>query len=210
MKMTIFLTVLTLAITLLFGAGSASALDPIPQESGFGGFIRPGVGYMRYKSNMIASFLGFDLSDKKTNSLTDSPDAQNTGIALVPFQLNYTFATTRSQLFIGTELRDLIRFDLSQQLGIKQEIGRFGLLQGGLLFNGIPAKVWKDPYVVDKNRDETSRTSNGGRLTWDRIFGSYKAMPRDGQTTMQIGLHEYREPREQTLWALLLNPLRSS
>jgi hypothetical protein len=33
-------------------------------------------------------------------------------------------------------------------------------------------KVWKDPYVVDRNRDETSRTSNGGRLTWDRIFGS--------------------------------------
>jgi hypothetical protein len=157
---------------LLLNADVATALEPIPLESGFGGFIRPGAGYMRYKSNMIASFLGFDLSDKKTNSLTDSPDAQNTGIALVPFQLNYTFATTRSQLFIGTELRDLIRFDLVQQLGIKQEIGRFGLLQGGILFTSIPAKVWKDPYVVDQNRKDTSRTNHGARLVWDRIFGS--------------------------------------
>ncbi|MBT8364313.1 MAG: DUF2860 domain-containing protein [Deltaproteobacteria bacterium] len=172
MKKTTSLFIAVLIITMLLGTRAATALEPIPVESGFGGFIRPGAGYMRYKSNMIASFLGFDLSDKKTDSLTDSPDSQSTAIVLVPFQLNYTFASTRSQLFIGTELRDLIRFDLSQQLGIKQEIGRFGLLQGGFLFNGIPAKVWKDPYVVDRNRNDTSRRDTGARLVWDRIFGS--------------------------------------
>lgn len=75
-------------------------------------------------------------------------------------------------MFLGTDLTDLLRFDYAQQLGVKQEIGRFGLLQGGILFSGIPAKVWKNPYVVDKNRDETSRSSYGGRLAWDRIFGS--------------------------------------
>ena len=112
------------------------------------------------------------MSDKKTNSLNDSPDSQSTAIVLVPFSLQYTFASTRTQLFLGTDLTDLIRFDLAQQFGVKQEIGRLGLLQGGILFSGIPAKVWKDPYVVDKNRKETSRTSNGGRLAWDRIFGS--------------------------------------
>jgi hypothetical protein len=122
---------------------------------------------------MVASFLGFDLSDKKTDSLDDSPDSQSTGIASAPFSLQYTFASTRTQLFLGTDLTDLVRFDYAQQLGVKQEIGKLGLLQGGILFSGIPAKVWKDPYVVDKNRDETNRTSNGGRLVWDRIFGSH-------------------------------------
>jgi hypothetical protein len=156
----------------LLGANLATALDPIPKESGFSGFIRPGVGFINYKSNMVASFLGFDLSDKKTDSLDDSPDSQSSGIALAPFSLEYTFASTRTQLFLGTDLTDLIRFDYTQQLGVKQEIGSFGLVQGGILFSGIPAKVWKDPYVVDQNRDETNRTSNGGRLTWDRIFGS--------------------------------------
>jgi hypothetical protein len=167
-----FAVISALALTLLLGANPATALDPIPKESGFSGFIRPGVGFINYKSNMVASFLGFDLSDKKTDSLDDSPDSQSSAIALVPFSLEYTFASTRTQLFLGTDLTDLIRFDYTQQFGVKQGIGRLGLLQGGILFSGIPAKVWKDPYVVDRNRDETSRTSNGGRLTWDRIFGS--------------------------------------
>jgi hypothetical protein len=173
MKKTNYIISAALAILLFFGANLATALEPIPEESGFSGFIRPGVGYLNYKSNMVASFLGFDLSDKKTNSLDDSPDSQSTGIVLVPFSLQYTFASTRTQLFLGTDLTDLIRFDYTQQFGVKQEIGKLGLLQGGILFSGIPAKVWKDPYVVDQNRDETSRTSNGARLAWDRIGGSH-------------------------------------
>ena len=172
MKKTNLLTIAVLALILLLGANLATALDPIPTESGFSGFIRPGVGYLNFKSNMVASFLGFDLSEKKTNSLDDSPDSESTGIVLVPFSLQYTFASTRTQLFLGTDLTDLIRFDYAQQLGVKQEIGKLGLLQGGILFSSIPAKVWKDPYVVDKNRKETNRTSNGLRLAWDRIFGS--------------------------------------
>ena len=32
--------------------------------------------------------------------------------------------------------------------------------------------MWKDPYLVGQNRDDTNRKSNGGRLTWDRIFGT--------------------------------------
>jgi hypothetical protein len=172
MKKSGFVTLTALAILLMFGASLATALEPIPKESGFSGFIRPGIGYIRYKTNMVASFLGFDLSDKKTNSLTDSPDSQSSAIALVPFSLAYTFASTRTQLFLGTDLTDLMRFDLAQQFGVKQEIGKLGVLQGGILFTGIPAKVWKDPYVVDQNRNETSRKSNGGRLAWDRIGGS--------------------------------------
>jgi hypothetical protein len=121
---------------------------------------------------IVASFLGFDLSDEKTGSLDDSPDSESTAIVMAPFPLEYTFASTRTQLFLGTDLTDLIRFDYSQQIGVKQGIGTFGILQGGILFSGIPAKVWKDPYVVDRNRDETSRESTGARLTWDRIFGS--------------------------------------
>ena len=159
-------------MTLFCVVNPAAALEPIPVESGFSGFIRPGVGYLRYKSNMVASFLGYDLSDKRINSRNDSPNTESNGIILVPFALRYTFASTRTQLFIGTDLRDLVRFDLSQQIGVKQEIGRFGLLQGGLLFSGIPAKVWKDPYLENQNRNDTSRTSTGGRLVWDRIFGS--------------------------------------
>ena len=171
MKMKIF-TVVAIFGILLLHANFAAALEPIPAESGFSGFVQPGAGYIWFKSNMVASFFRYDLSDKTTHSLDDSPNSESTGLFLAPFSLQYTFASTRTQLFLGTDLTDLIRFDYSQQLGVKQEIGSLGLLQAGILASGIPAKVWKDPYVVDVNRKETSRQSDGARLVWDRIGGS--------------------------------------
>lgn len=167
-----FFVVSAIAGILLLGANFAAALEPIPEESGFSGFVQPGAGYLWFKSNMVASFFNYDLSKKTTHSLNDSPDSQTTGVVLAPFALRYTFASTRTQFFLGTDLTNLIRFDYSQQLGIKQEIGKLGLLQGGILASGIPAKVWKDPYAVNTNRKETSRQSNGARLVWDRIGGS--------------------------------------
>lgn len=56
--------------------------------------------------------------------------------------------------------------------------------------------------------EETNSNFGFHLSVWDRIFRSYRDQPRDGQTTMSIGLHEFREPREQTLLALLRNPFR--
>lgn len=60
------------------------------------------------------------------------------------------------------------------------------------------------------HKDETNSNFGFHLSVWDRIFGSYRAMPRDGQTTMQIGLYEFRDQQDQTLWALLANPFRSN
>jgi sterol desaturase/sphingolipid hydroxylase (fatty acid hydroxylase superfamily) len=43
---------------------------------------------------------------------------------------------------------------------------------------------------------------------WDRIFGTYRAQPRDGHDGMTIGLKEYRNPLKLGLWGLLLVPFR--
>lgn len=58
------------------------------------------------------------------------------------------------------------------------------------------------------HKDETNSNFGFHLSIWDRVFGSYRDQPRDGQATMTIGLHEYRDAREQTLWSLLLNPFR--
>jgi len=167
------LTSIALLTVLLLVATVAKALEPIPQDSGFSGYVRPGAGYVSVKSNMVASFLGADLSEKKAGSLFDSPTPTSSPLALIPFALEYTLADTRTQFFIGTVPTDLIRFDYSQQVGIKQEIGRLGIIQGGFLFNIISATVWQDPYVAGyQDRVDTNRRSSGGRLVWDRIFGS--------------------------------------
>jgi sterol desaturase/sphingolipid hydroxylase (fatty acid hydroxylase superfamily) len=43
---------------------------------------------------------------------------------------------------------------------------------------------------------------------WDRLFGSYRAAPERDPRTMAIGLESFREPREQGLGQLLVQPLR--
>ena len=179
MKKYILLIVVALATILLVGADLATALQPIRNESGFSGFFRPGVGGVRYKTNMVASFLGYDLSDKQTDSLFDSPDSESTGIVLLPFALRYTFASTRTEVLLGTDLYNLVRFDYAQQLAVKQGIGRFGILQAGFLFSSIPAKVWKDPYLVNQDREDTKRRSTGLRLVWDRIFDTQLQLQYD-------------------------------
>lgn len=60
------------------------------------------------------------------------------------------------------------------------------------------------------HRDETDSNFGFHLSVWDRIFRSYRDQPRDGHTKMTIGLHEFRERKEQTLLALLLNPFRAS
>ncbi|MEX0707178.1 MAG: sterol desaturase family protein [Woeseia sp.] len=56
--------------------------------------------------------------------------------------------------------------------------------------------------------DETNSNYGFHLSLWDRLFRSYRDQPRDGHTGMTIGLHEFREPRQQTFPALLLNPFR--
>jgi len=53
--------------------------------------------------------------------------------------------------------------------------------------------------------------SNYGNIlsVWDRLFGSYRAQPRDGHTNMLIGLAEFRSSPEQTLGALLMQPFQN-
>jgi hypothetical protein len=159
------------AVFLLAGATGALALDPIPQKSGFSGFIHPGAGYLSIESNTVAKVLSFDLSDEGIDDLGDGPDSESTAIFTVPYNLAYTFAGSRTQLFLGTELGDLLAFDTAQQLGVKQEAGSLGVFQAGFLFSDR-VKVWRDPYLTGRDRDATGRRNIGGQLVWDKIFGS--------------------------------------
>jgi sterol desaturase/sphingolipid hydroxylase (fatty acid hydroxylase superfamily) len=43
---------------------------------------------------------------------------------------------------------------------------------------------------------------------WDRLFGTYRAQPEAGHEAMTIGLHEFREPVDQRLDKMLLQPFR--
>jgi opacity protein-like surface antigen len=157
-----------LVIALMAGGDFALALDPIPKQSGFSGYIQPGAGYMSIKSNTVAKVLNFDLSDQRIGDLDDEPDSESTAIFTVPYKLAYTFAGSRTELFLGTEVGDLLSFDTAQQLGVKQEIGSFGVLQAGVLFSGI-VRVWKDPLSYE-DLDGEAMANNGVDLQLTYLY----------------------------------------
>jgi sterol desaturase/sphingolipid hydroxylase (fatty acid hydroxylase superfamily) len=58
-------------------------------------------------------------------------------------------------------------------------------------------------------RDETDSNFGFCLPWWDRLFGTYRAVPADGQTGMTIGLAEFREPPEARLDRMLTQPFRA-
>lgn len=164
-------TALVIAVLFLF-VNVAYALDPIPQEQGFSGFVRAGAGVISYKSNLVAGNRLLDLEEKTIDSLTDKADSEKAGLPSIDYELAWTFADSRTQLTFGTQLEDIARLEFGQQLAVKQELPDKSIIAAGLLLTTIPTEVWKDPYVTGEPRDETDRSSLGGRLVYDRIMGS--------------------------------------
>lgn len=58
-------------------------------------------------------------------------------------------------------------------------------------------------------RKETDSNYGFHLSIWDRLFGSYTPEPARPENTMPVGLDEFPRPEDQTLVALLVNPLRS-
>ncbi|MDQ2695878.1 MAG: sterol desaturase family protein [Pseudomonadota bacterium] len=56
------------------------------------------------------------------------------------------------------------------------------------------------------HRDETDSNFGFNLPWWDRIFGTYRAQPRDGHLGMTIGLSIFRDRRSLDLHWLLLQP----
>jgi hypothetical protein len=172
MKKTESITIGLLASVLLFTTNLAIAIEPIPEESGFSGFVNVGVVYLSVKSNMVAGNDLGDVGERTIDSIFDSPDSENDVLPLLNAELRYTFASTRTQLFMGNLLEDYLRLDLATQAGLRQELQDASILGLSYVFNSIPTEVWVDPYVARWRRQKTDRTSSGLRLTYDKILGS--------------------------------------
>ncbi len=144
----------------------------LPETSGFRGFVRPSFGYLNFRSNTVASFMRYDLANPQIQSIYSQPETQGMPLILLPFDVNYTFSKTKTQLFFGTQLDDLIRFNLTMQLGVKQQFDKTGIFRFSFLLNSLPTMVWSDPYLVNVDRVQTERHSYGLQFMWDKILNS--------------------------------------
>ncbi|MFR9719138.1 DUF2860 family protein [Aeromonas diversa] len=141
----------------------------IPAESGVSGFVMGGVTAQQYESNFFKGEKG----DSRVDSLTQSPDQHGSLKALIGADLRYTFADTRTQLFLGNLIQDAVRYDMTQQLGVRQQFGDLGIVSLGYVFSALPAETWADPYYLGGERQETDASTRGTRLAWDDIGSSH-------------------------------------
>ena len=163
-------------ITLVFAMAAftmpAYAIQPIPEKTGFSGFVNVGIGAIEFETNMIAGNALGDTGDDRITSLTDSPDSEANATPVLNFEASYTFADTRTQIFAGNRLEDLVRYDMATLAGVRQELPGKSIVSIAYVFTSFPTEVWEDPYVINEKREETDRTSDGLRLGYDRILGS--------------------------------------
>ena len=163
---------LTLFALLIVGvAPAAMAIEPIPATPGWRGFVVGGAGYVDLTSNLVAGNNLIDIGQPVIDSVTQRPRSDDTFHPVVTGEINYTFGGGW-QAFFGTSLEDAVTLDGVTQLGARKDMGSAGILQGGILFSGIPTQVWEDPYAEGVQRDETDRDSTGLRLQWDRVLGT--------------------------------------
>ncbi|MGB6379224.1 MAG: DUF2860 family protein [Syntrophobacteria bacterium] len=144
----------------------------IPQESGFSGFVNGGAGLWRVEDNMVKKIGYFKMGDSNISSLDDKPKSEYSVSPILNFNLRYTFASTRTQIFLGNQLEDLLRFDSATLLGVRQELPDQSIIGVSYVFSALVTEVYKDPYDTSGSRNGTDRNINGVRLSYDKILST--------------------------------------
>jgi Protein of unknown function (DUF2860) len=185
-------------------ASTTCVAKDVPKESGFSGYVQLNYSYAGVENNEVAG-IGIggyqDFTRSRINSIYTSPNGVTEGLPGFAYNFSYTF-DSRTELFLGREVVDAVRFDFTQQLGVRQELADKSNLSIAYVFSGIPTKVWEDPYVAGTSRNKTDRTASGLRLGYGRILGS--------QTYLQYTYRKIDIDKERSGQALgLTNAQRS-
>lgn len=146
---------------------------PIAKESGFSGFVAVGALGLEYKSTMIAgNAFDDEITDNVINSLNDEASTESTAIPNFEYNFKYTFAESQTEIFLGSELLDVLTFDGTSRLGVRKNFNRVGILGIAALASTVPTEVWADPYDTSQPRQSTERTTSGAAIKWEDIAGS--------------------------------------
>ena len=157
---------------LVLATGTVSARNPIPEESGFSGFINAGAIYTDVESNMVAGNKFGDVGNPTVGSIFAKPGSESDVFPLFNADIRYTFASTRTQLFIGNRLEDFVRFDMATQVGVRQGLPDSSSVSVSFVISSFPAEVWADPYVAGVPRAKTDRENIGFRVNWDNLLNT--------------------------------------
>lgn len=161
----VLLIILTAVYTL--STDAVQAQQPLPRESGFSGYVELLGAYFSTNSQ-----LNTDHENKKTDSLDKSGKRVN---KFRPFPLgliSYTFADIRTQLYVGILPENVAQGQFQVEAGMRHDLTGGTRLRAAVIpFTPIQQETWKDPFVVDRNRQETDIASYGIKLAAENIKG---------------------------------------
>jgi hypothetical protein len=167
--------ILIYCLILISYAVTLPAQDQIPQTDGFGGYANGGFTYWKVADNFIVGgspIVFNNVSASVIESIFEAPSSKYSPGGFVGGEVNYTFSSTRTQIFFGNRLEDLLRMDLVFGLGVRQEIGNAGILAASALFTPVELESWSDPFIEREERQATDLSFPGWRIRWGKVFGT--------------------------------------
>ena len=156
---------------LLCVSATSIAVEPVPEETGWSGFVLFGAGFTDVKSNTVVGNAVIDVGQDTITSIFQSPESDDTAHPVIGGEVKYTLPN-RSQFFLGASLEDQLTMDFATQLGWRKQTQSAGIFQLGYLLPEPVVEVWADPYLAGVPRSETDRDSQGFRFEWGNILGS--------------------------------------
>lgn len=153
--------------------------QPAPKTAGFSFRLGAGAGYMVSKDQLRTND-----GNKRVRDLDDNANRYDAVIPLADLDLRYTFAESGRQVYFGTPMGDdgppalTLGGVLPFEDGSKIDVGAFAAPFGD---------VWEDPYLLDKNRNETDKDTYGAKIVYTGILGTgFKA----GYTLKRIDIDD--------------------
>jgi hypothetical protein len=152
-----------LAFTLSFPF-VARAQGGSPDQTGFTGMIRAGVGYITSTDQLQAGD-----RNKRVEDLGGDADWYDTVIPLVLFDLRYVFEGRGAAAYATTPFGSGGPPGLA--VGTVQPLPNRGEVDASLWVNPF-GDVWEDPYLVGVKRDETSQLEYGFKIAYGDALGT--------------------------------------
>ncbi len=100
--------------------------------------------------------------NERLDSLTEEGSRQSEGFGLIGGEIGYAFKNSGTTLLVGGSMNDPLHISLGR------EADGWGQVTLSALYKA--EKVWKNPYLIEVDRDETDAESIGYSLSWDNIL----------------------------------------
>ena len=153
-----------IGITSMAGLPCSTADETAPKSAGLSFRLSAGAGYISSKDQLRTND-----GNKKVRDLGDNANRYDKVIPLVNFDLRYTFAESGRQLYLGTPIGDEGPPGLT--LGAVWPFEEGGEIDAGVFVMPF-GEAWEDPYLVDRDRDETEKDVYGAKIDYRGILGT--------------------------------------